>query len=72
MDKKNQTDPDEKSKSNLATFKFTREFVDLIDDIIENSELHFESRAEVVRTAVRDYYESLKNRKLMKEKKNVI
>jgi hypothetical protein len=58
---------DDESKQDLVTFKLSKDFVVMIDEIKNNSLLHFESRAEILRTAVRFYYENLKKEKMMKE-----
>lgn len=49
-------------KGRYVTFKLKREFVEtVVDDIITNAgSLKFENRAEVIKTALREYHEKLK------------
>ena len=41
---------------NYTTIKLPKDFVELIDELVE-SKLGFSSRTEVVKTAIREYYE---------------
>ena len=52
----NQTPDDE-----YTTIKIPREFASLIDQLVNDKRLGFTSRAEVVKQAVREYYEKMKN-----------
>ena len=53
-----------KAKENdYSTIKLTKSFMTLVDWILHNSDLNFESRSDVVRTAVRELYNREKAKK---------
>jgi metal-responsive CopG/Arc/MetJ family transcriptional regulator len=43
-----------------TTIKLPSEFIEMVDDLIKIKKLGFSSRTEVVKTAVREYYEKAK------------
>jgi metal-responsive CopG/Arc/MetJ family transcriptional regulator len=57
----------EESDLKWTSIKITFEFATLIDEILDDTKLGFESRAEVVKTAVREYYDRYIERKIKKE-----
>lgn len=52
-------------KAVYKTVRITKEIADLIENIIKNSDLQFRSRADVVTTAIREYYNKLKKEDLL-------
>jgi Arc/MetJ-type ribon-helix-helix transcriptional regulator len=50
---------------NYTTIKLPVEFIKLIDSLLDNKTLGFSSRTEVVKTAVREYYEKMREKKLI-------
>ena len=44
-----------------TTIKLPKEFMEMIDTLVDDSKLGFTSRAEVVKTAVREYVIKLKD-----------
>ena len=50
------------------TVKLTHEFGILIDSIINNTDFHYETRTEVVKQSIREYYKNLKNEGFLREK----
>jgi len=51
----------ESSDDEYSTIKIPREFATLIDKLVNDKRLGFTSRAEVVKQAVREYYEKMRN-----------
>ena len=51
----------ETAADNYTTIKLPKEFTELIDGLVNDRRLGFSSRTEVVKQAVREYYEKMKN-----------
>ncbi|WP_371803367.1 hypothetical protein [Candidatus Lokiarchaeum ossiferum] len=52
--------PTNKKKSPYITIKLTQEFGKLLDEIMNDTDFHYETRTEVVKVSVREYYKKLK------------
>jgi len=50
----------ENTNDGYTTIKLPKEFAKLIDELVDDEKLGFSSRTEVVKSAVRDYYERMK------------
>lgn len=50
---------------NYTTIKLPKPFVKMIDEILDNEKLGYQSRAEVVKVAVREYYIRMTDKKLI-------
>lgn len=50
----------ESNRDDYTSIKLTKDFVELIDAVLDIKKLGFSSRAEVVKTAIREYYEKVK------------
>ena len=50
----------ENTADNYTTIKLPKEFAELIDELVSDKKLGYSSRTEVVKQAVREYYEKMK------------